>query len=144
MANGGYNTKQRLLILNYLIEARALHVTADDVFEHLKSQGNCVGKSTVYRYLDKLVIEGRLRKFYIEDGVNACYQYFDLNEECSSHYHLKCFECGALLHVECNLLDEIYQHVSSKHNFQIDNTKTVFYGLCEICNKTNNATHHID
>jgi Fur family ferric uptake transcriptional regulator len=46
---------------------------------------------------------------------------------------LKCEECGALLHLECDLVNEIHRHILDRHTFQIDTTRTVFYGKCESC-----------
>lgn len=59
----GYKTKQRDHILQFLIENQSRHVTVDDVVDHLKQSGNPVGKATVYRYMDKLVNQGDVRKF---------------------------------------------------------------------------------
>lgn len=127
-----YKTKQRELILNYLIENKNHHVIAEDIAEHLKNQGNSVGKSTVYRYLDKLVNDGTVKKYYIEEGKSACYQYSE-NNDCNHHYHFKCTECGHLFHVECSQLDEMTEHLYQHHRFTIDLCKTVIYGKCETC-----------
>lgn len=64
----GYKTKQRDHILQFLIENQSRHVTVDDVVDHLKQSGNPVGKATVYRYMDKLVNQGDVRKFLLEDS----------------------------------------------------------------------------
>lgn len=129
----GYKTKQRDLILNYFIENNDRHVTAEEVVEYLKDQGTSVGKSTVYRYLEKLVSQGIVRRFFIEEGYGACYQYIGNNEQCHEHFHLKCLSCGALLHIECDFLVEAERHIVNDHGFIIDNTKTVLYGLCDKC-----------
>lgn len=132
-----YKTKQRDLILALLINNKNSHLTAEDVFEKLRSGGNSVGKSTVYRYLDRLVEEGKVRKFVVDDISSACFQYIDEQDECHEHYHLKCSDCGMLFHVECEYLDDLNKHIFSHHKFKIDNLKTVLYGLCENC-----ASHH--
>lgn len=129
----GYKTRQRELLLQYLIQHESGHVTAEDVADYLKSQNNGIGKSTIYRHLDKLVSSGLVRKYFFEEGAGACYQYSGKQDECRHHFHLKCTGCGQLLHVECPYLDEIHQHVSAHHHFQVDHTKTVLYGLCEAC-----------
>ena len=104
--------------------------------DYLKSQGNGVGKSTVYRYLEKLVEEGKVRKYFLEEGAGACFQLAGGDENCCKHYHLKCVRCGALLHVECSFLDQVHAHILQQHQFQIDSRKTVLYGLCEQCRET--------
>jgi len=55
------------------------------------------------------------------------------DEDVITFTQMKCIGCGVLLHVECSYLDEVAQHVASHHRFAIDHTKTVLYGLCELC-----------
>lgn len=129
-----YKTRQRELILNYLIENKNHHVIADEIAQHLKTQGNAVGKSTVYRYLDKLVNDGTVKKYYAADEKCACYQYAE-NNNCNHHYHFKCTECGNLFHVECSHLDEMSEHIFNSHKFTVDLCKTTIYGKCELCSK---------
>lgn len=129
----GYKTKQRDLILNYFIENNERHVTAEEVVEHLKQGGTSVGKSTVYRYLEKLVAQGLVRRFFIEEGHGACYQYSGEDEQCNEHFHLKCVSCGVLLHIQCDYLAAAGKHILNHHDFTIDNSKTVLYGFCDKC-----------
>lgn len=128
-----YRTRQRELILEYLIQNSNRHICADDIVAHLKQRGTAVGKSTVYRYLDKLVEQNAVRKYVWEEGKSACYQYAPPNNACTHHFHLKCTACGQLLHMECSWLNEVAEHVSQEHQFKIDQSKTVLYGLCSQC-----------
>jgi len=130
-----YNTRQRELIFELLKENGGRHMTADEVATALLDKGNAVGKSTVYRYLDKLVESGEVRKYIVEEGKSACYQYVGRSECCSNHYHFKCSGCGALLHIECEFLDEVGEHVLEQHGFKLSNEKTVLYGTCLSCRK---------
>lgn len=132
-----YNTKQRELILKYLCEKEGEHVKAEDILEYLKNNDTPVGKSTVYRYLEALVEQNLVRKYTIEEGKGACYQFIgnDDTHHCKEHYHLKCSDCGELFHVSCEFMDEINEHILNEHNFVIDKSKTVFYGTCEKCRK---------
>ena len=130
-----YRTRQREMIIDYMIRNRDIHVTADMIINYFKLQGTPVGKTTVYRNLDKLVAENVVRKFTIEDGVGACYQYAPDGSRCAEHYHFKCSECGRLFHIQCDFMNEIKGHVYKEHKFVIDSSKTVFYGICEECGK---------
>jgi Fur family ferric uptake transcriptional regulator len=132
---GVYKTKQRERIWEYLCAHRDTHVDAEAIVEHLRRQGTAVGKSTVYRTLDRLVAEGVLRRFYLEEGMSACYQLIPEDGRCREHFHLKCLCCGRLLHMECGLWEEVQAHIYKEHRFLIDHTKTVFYGLCEGCSQ---------
>lgn len=130
---GAYRTKQREIILDYLKKCQDGHVTIDEVTDHLKNEGNKVGRTTIYRYMEKLADEGFLRKYYIEEGVGACYQYQGDDVSCRNHFHLKCVKCGKLFHVSCDFLQQIEEHVYEHHHFLVDNSKTVLYGICEDC-----------
>lgn len=132
---GGYRTRQRELILQYLTENRDRHILADDIVEHLKANGTAVGKSTVYRYLDKLVEQQAVRKYLWEEGKSACYQYTGGSSDCRQHFHLKCTGCGELFHVECDYLNEIAAHMRLEHGFAVDSSRTVLYGVCAACRR---------
>lgn len=129
-----YNTKQKQLILNLLSENSDSSFTCDEIEELLKDKGTPVGKSTVYRYLIRLQGEGRVRKFN-ENGKSAIFRYIEDKDECKGHMHLQCVECGDFIHLSCALMDEVSGHLMRDHDFTIDNSKTVLYGLCGICSK---------
>lgn len=130
-----YKTKQRDQILDCLIRNKDRHITAGEIITALKQSECPVGKTTVYRYLDMLVSQGIVRKYFIEEGKSACYQYIAMNGDCGEHYHLKCIECGQLIHFECKYIEELDSHVKSHHDFMVDYSKTVFYGCCSKCTK---------
>ena len=56
-----YNTKQGSLILSLLQKQPGRHFTADDIISELAKGGRPVGKATVYRHLDKLIMHGLVR-----------------------------------------------------------------------------------
>ncbi|WP_310602491.1 Fur family transcriptional regulator [Anaerosporobacter sp.] len=128
-----YRTKQREIIQNYLENHGECHVTIDEVLGYLRENEISVGRTTIYRYMEKLTEAGTLRKYFLEEGMGACYQYVGKNKECKSHFHLKCIKCGVLLHVACDYLAGADRHILQEHGFEIDNTKTVFYGWCKVC-----------
>lgn len=128
---GGYRTKQRDVILELLKRSTERHLSAEDICDILRSNGERVGAATVYRYLEKLYSEGLLQK-YNTDG-RAMYTYTE--KECRSHFHLKCTECGRLFCADCSFLTELCKHIKGDHNFLVSPSKTVFYGVCSECTK---------
>ena len=130
--SANYKTKQLQAILDYVISHRDTHVTAAQIVEHFEKAETSIGRTTVFRNLDKLTECGKIRR-YITDGLSgACYQYAE-DENCHSHFHLKCEGCGELTHLECAELNSLEHHVHSEHAFQINMLKTVFYGTCSTC-----------
>lgn len=108
-------------------------MTAEDISHILGERGCPVGKATVYRHLEKMLHEGSVRKFVLHDGESACYQYVGDSADCCNHYHLKCSECGKLLHVECGFLDKVAEHIFEHHGFTLSEENTVLYGVCAEC-----------
>lgn len=106
-------------------------MTAEEIVSALRSEGEAVGLTTVYRNLEKLCSSGEVRKF--SGAGSACYGF--TGENCHSHFHLKCSSCGKLIHLECDYIEKLSEHVSAHHGFAVDNTKTVLYGTCGDCAK---------
>ncbi len=130
-----YKTKQKEILLDYLRQNSDSHLTAGEISSHLRESGSPLGTSTVYRRLDRLVSEGLVRKYIVDETSPACYQYVGENNCCCEHFHLKCTVCGKLIHLDCSLLQRIAAHVEESHGFVIDNTKTLLYGVCAECRK---------
>ncbi len=138
-----YNTKQREAILDYIISMEGTHLTAARIVEHLDKEKVRIGRTTVFRQLDKLVKNEVLRRYTVDGISGACYQYIDNTENCRVHFHLKCEDCGKLTHLECETLLHLHQHVLDEHSFKINNLKTVLYGKCNNCRneKTRDETN---
>ena len=128
-----YNTKQREAIRVYLTSLHGEHVTIDQVVAHFANSSQKVGRTTVYRYLEKLFQVGQVRKYKTEGQSSACFQYIEEPGICSTHFHLRCNRCGRLSHLECPALHDIEDHILEKHAFRIDPLKTVFFGVCASC-----------
>lgn len=131
--NGTYNTKQKKIIEVFLRNNTELLLSCDDISDRLKNEGTPVGKTTVYRYVEKLVAEGKARKIVGGSGKSALYQYIDEKMNCHNHMHLKCLVCGEFIHLGCEFIIGVNEHIFEHHKFKVDNSKTVLYGLCEKC-----------
>lgn len=129
----GYTTKQSREILNCLEKNKNRHLTAGEIYNILNSEGISIGRTTVYRQLEKLYDNTVVRRFKLDGNTSACYQLAQPCGECHSHYHLKCTVCGKLVHAQCDFLNELSQHIFKDHNFIVDGEKTVLYGICENC-----------
>ena len=116
---GGYNTKTRQLILDYLINNRQHAVSASNILEHLEAEGASPNPTTVYRYLDKLAGEQRIMKYVADKGEKAVFQYVDEGRHCREHLHLKCVQCGRIYHLDCHFMDEVRAHLMAEHGFTL-------------------------
>jgi len=131
--SSNYKTKQSQAILNYIVSLKGTHVTAAQIVGHFEKEAVSIGRTTIYRHLDKLTECGEIRR-YTTDGISgACYQYITDRENCREHLHLKCEDCGDLKHIECETLRELQRHFFDKHDFELNVLKTVLYGKCGNC-----------
>ena len=133
MANNGYNTAARSRILGFLKENKDRTVNANDILNWLNNQGNDVNITTIYRYLDKLTESGEVMKYIAENGTRAVFQYVGERQHCEEHLHLQCVRCGAILHLDCDFMEEISEHVLKDHGFQIQCKNSIIYGICSDC-----------
>ena len=102
-----------------------------------------IGEATVYRMLSKLSKEGVLQKYVSEAGRGSLYRLNDCKEkECPAHFHLRCSDCGRLVHMDCDTLAEISKHLRQEHGFIMDNAKTVLHGRCEKCAYNKEMCNH--
>ena len=133
MTGKGYSTKLYNMILDCLSSNSPKSMTAHDVYDYVTSQGQSVNKATVYRNLDKLVSEGKLLKYVTDDGRMSSYVFHQPDWDCGSHLHLRCSYCGKVIHLECGLTDELVEHISNEHGFDIRCGDSILYGVCREC-----------
>ncbi|MBO4493433.1 MAG: transcriptional repressor [Ruminococcus sp.] len=131
--DSGYNTKQKEKLLEYLMKNKEKHTNVQEISAFLSAEGSSMGVATIYRQLDRLVEQGLVRKYAFDGKTCACYQYIENEEQCRSHFHLKCLGCGRLIHLDCEHLADITRHIEDEHEFSIDYSQTVFYGRCSDC-----------
>ena len=108
-------------------------MSVQNISSYFSGEGINVGTATIYRQLDKLGEQGVVRKYVIDEKTGACYQYIEEQEGCRKHFHLKCTRCGRLIHLTCDHLSGLGEHIYEHHGFRVDPSKTVFYGLCAEC-----------
>ncbi len=130
-----YKTKQREILIEYFKSVSGNHITASDVCSYFKEQGAAIGQSTVYRQLESLVDEGIINKYIIDANSPACFEYTGHNadNDGSLCFHCKCEKCGRLIHLKCEELSGIADHLYEEHFFRLDPKRTVFYGICDKC-----------
>ena len=107
-----------------------------EIQRFFKEQGITIGTTTVYRNLEKMVEQGLVAKYNVDGTSSACFEYIgDHGEEHENCYHCKCEKCGKLIHLQCNEIESLKQHMQQHHDFQMDPHRTVFYGICGECSK---------
>jgi Fur family transcriptional regulator, ferric uptake regulator len=100
--------------------------SAQDIHAELRSRGENVGLTTVYRHLQVLTGQGDLDTIRDASGET-------LYRKCGSsshHHHLTCRECGRSVEVEGRVVEQWAEKVSAEAGFTaVDHTVELF-GLC--------------
>ena len=124
-----YSTKQKELIKS-VITGLQKEFTIKDVYNKLNG---AVGLTTIYRLIDKMILEGSIYKRIENDG-NTYYQYLEKCEE-DNHFYLKCEKCKCVTHVDCDCIKELSSHIKKDHSFNINNNSILINGICNKCSK---------
>jgi Fur family transcriptional regulator, ferric uptake regulator len=132
---GKYKSKNYDEVLSYLKAMPGQHFTVNDLHAHFSEQGSSIGTTTIYRQLERMVDEGLVKKYTLDQNKSACFEYLNNAEHEGTHssYHCICECCGNLIHLHCEEIEELQAHLFSEHHFRINSGRTVFYGLCEDC-----------
>lgn len=118
-------TLPRLKILEIFQRAEVRHMTAEDVFKLLLTDGSDIGLATVYRVLMQFEQAGILKRNHFESGKSV----FELNEG-HHHDHLVCLDCG---HVEEFFDEQIEQRqrtVALERGFKLEEHSLALYAHC--------------
>ncbi|MDP8567552.1 ferric iron uptake transcriptional regulator [Methylophilus aquaticus] len=118
-------TLPRLKILELFETSEQRHLSAEDIYKIMITNGEDVGLATVYRVLTQFEQAGLLVRHHFESGKAV----FELNEG-SHHDHIVCVQCG---HVEefCNEEIEKLQHkVAEDRGFKIHDHSLYIYADC--------------
>jgi len=126
-----YMTNHKKRILDFLIQHRSRHFAIEEIIEALSVDDTKPAKSTIYRQISALLEDGVIRRFEAPDQNCFVYQYA-AGIDCAHHFHLKCSRCGTLIHMECEQLEEVQNHIRRAHGFLIGGN-SVIYGICAAC-----------
>lgn len=125
-----YKTKQKEILLEYLRETSDTPQSVEAVVNALRERGYTPGQSTVYRLIKKLCDEGTLKCF--SEGKKFLYQLVG-GDECHHHLHLKCTQCGRLLHMDHEQSERLIENIYGNSGFAVSETDTTLFGTCGDC-----------
>ena len=128
-----YNTQQKEMLISFLKSHSETPLGIDEVCEGLqKTSADAPGKSTVYRLMGGLVEKGTVKRFVKGNSRQFLYQLAG-GEECHHHLHLKCTECGKLLHMKHELSEQLLSDILGENDFTVKVDSTTLFGCCKDC-----------
>jgi len=118
-------TLPRIKILEVFQHAQRRHMTAEDVFKALLTDGADVGLATVYRVLMQFEQAGLLTRSNFESGKSV----FELNEG-QHHDHLVCLSCGRVEEFYDAEIEQRQRVVAEMRGFEIHEHSLSLYARC--------------
>lgn len=130
----GYKlTPQRKAILDVILFNTGKHLSTEEIYDIVRKDCPEIGLATVYRTLLLLSDLEVLSKMNLDDG---CVRYeLNLHSDDHQHHHLICSNCGDIIEVVDDLLEELETRIEREFDFQIKDHKLKFFGICSKCKK---------
>jgi Fur family transcriptional regulator, ferric uptake regulator len=126
-AAGERVTRQRLLVAAELADAGE-QLSAQELYERIRSKHPEVGRATVYRVLEALVDVGAARRL---ERPGHVYAYVACEPD--HHHHLVCTRCGRVESIGERFVQELSDGIARRYKFKIEDSTLDFYGLCAEC-----------
>ena len=132
-----YQTAQKKKLTEFMTRNCEKAFSVEELCLEMEKQYNkeeLPGKSTVYRLIQQMEQEGTVKRMMKEHSRKFLYQIAG-GEHCALHLHMKCTDCGRILHMDDDQSLRLLAEVMQKNNFHVDERHTVLVGKCGDCKK---------
>lgn len=127
-------TSRREMVLRVLLENEDKHLSAEEVYNLVKSKAPDMGLATVYRTLELFHEFDIIHAIDFGDGRKRYELGAGLGQS-HQHHHLICTHCGNIIEVNEDLLEELESRVARQHEFKITNHQLKIFGICKNCSE---------
>ncbi len=118
-------TLPRIKILEVFQRTALRHMTAEDVYKALLTDGADIGLATVYRVLMQFEQAGLLTRSNFESGKAV----FELNEG-HHHDHLVCMTCGRVEEFFDPEIEQRQRTIATQRGFELQEHSLALYARC--------------
>ena len=118
-------TLPRIKILEVFQHTQRRHMTAEDVYKALLTDGADVGLATVYRVLMQFEQAGLLTRSNFESGKAV----YEINEG-QHHDHLVCLDCGRVEEFFDAEIEQRQRTVAQTRGFALQEHSLALYARC--------------
>lgn len=120
-------TPQREMIVQALAHSDQ-HLTAEQIFDQVRTRTQAINIATVYRTLELLVQQGFAERVALQDG-----QIVYTAQSHGPHIHLVCRRCGAVTDAAHEQIVPFSESLLAHHGFRVDSPHISLTGLCQVC-----------
>jgi Fur family ferric uptake transcriptional regulator len=124
----GYRlTPQRVLVIDAIHDAES-HISAEEIYAHVRARYPEVNISTVYRTLELLKKLELVTETNMGEGI---LRYHHADE--GHHHHLVCQKCGRIFDLDESVLDSLTGNLIREYGFVPDFKHLAIFGHCLEC-----------
>jgi Fur family transcriptional regulator, ferric uptake regulator len=105
-------------------------VTAKEIADRLRDQGQDIGVASIYRTLELL---DKLRLTRRVDAAEGVARYEPLNPSGEHHHHIVCDSCGQVTAFEDPELERAIDRLAGRVDYAIDGHDVTLRGECPAC-----------
>ena len=116
-------TQPLVKILELLESSADHHLSAEDIYKTLLSNGDDVGLATVYRVLTQFEAAGLVTRHHFESGQAV----FELSSE-EHHDHMVCVRTGRVVEFYDEVIEQRQKDIALEHGFEITGHSLILYG----------------
>lgn len=121
-------TRQRLAIIDVLVEEGHIHPGASFVYRRARKKSKRLSLSATYATINEFIRHGIIKALEFDGRENRC----ECN--CDEHINLICDRCGTIVDYKVPVyVDRAY--VAKMTGFVITGNRWEYYGYCQDCSK---------
>lgn len=108
------------------------HLSAEDLYQRLESQGEPISLSTIYRSLKLMARMGILRELELGEG----HKHYELNQPYPHHHdHLICVRCNKTVEFKNDAILKIGTKTAEKEGYQLLDCQLTIHAICPACQR---------
>jgi Fur family ferric uptake transcriptional regulator len=130
LQTGGYRSGGARRAVVELLGRQHCCLTAQEIFDELRSEGRTVGMASVYRVLELLTEKGLVQRIELGSGTA---RYEPLLPSGDHHHHLVCEDCGKVEAFEDAELERALRKVEGRTGYSVAGHDVVLRGACNDC-----------
>jgi Fur family transcriptional regulator, ferric uptake regulator len=125
-------TPQREVILDIFQNlAAGKHLSAEDLYELLKSEGHDISLSTIYRTVKLMARMGILRELELAED----HKHYEINQPYHHHHHLICVRCNQTIEFKNESVLKIGDKTSKKEGYHLLDCQLTIHAVCPSCQR---------
>lgn len=108
------------------------HLSAEDLYERLKAEGENISLSTIYRTLKLLSRMGILRELELAEG----HKHYEINQPHPyHHHHLLCVRCNKTIEFKNDSVLKVGTKMAEKEGYHLLDLQLTIHAICPGCQR---------